>query len=68
MNKYEKMKDSKVAFDPDGDNFNFGYDMALTLKVRVNMIKIIRKEILANNFKFWEHRLENLIVEYGTAE
>jgi hypothetical protein len=43
---YEE-KNSRITFDPDGDNFNFGYEMALTLKVRLNLIKMVRKEILA---------------------
>jgi len=39
---YEKTNE-RVTFDPDKDGFNFGYEMALTFKVRVNMLKIIRK-------------------------
>lgn len=29
---FEKTSTFRVYFDPDGDNFNFGYEMALTLK------------------------------------
>jgi len=45
---YEKKHD-RLVFDPDNDGFNFGYEMALTFKVRFNMFRLIRKEILANN-------------------
>ena len=48
----------RIAYDPDGDNFNFGYDMALTLKVRLTMMKLIRKEILANGCRMWELMLD----------
>lgn len=44
---YEKTHE-RLTFDPDQDGFNFGYEKALTFKVRVNMLKIIRKEILAH--------------------
>ena len=40
------------------NNFNFGYDMALHLKVRVTMIKLIRKEILAHGYRMWDLMLE----------
>ena len=43
----------RLTFDPDQDGFNFGYEKALTFKVRVNLLKIIRKEILSNNERFW---------------
>ena len=51
---YEK-NNERLTFDPDQDGFNFGYEKALTFKVRVNMLKIIRKEILAHSARFWEH-------------
>ena len=51
---FEKSSGQWSRFDPDGDNFDFGYEMALTYKVRLNLIKIIRKEIVAFNFRFWE--------------
>jgi len=43
----------RLTFDPDQDGFNFGYEKALTFKVRVNLMRIIRKEILSNNERFW---------------
>ena len=51
---FEKKSGQWSRFDPDGDNFDFGYEMALTYKVRVNMIKIIRKEIVAFNFRLFD--------------
>ena len=56
---YEKTNE-RLTFDPDSDGFNFGYERALTFKVRVNMLKIIRKEILAHNSRFWDHSQEAL--------
>ena len=56
---YEKTNE-RLTFDPDMDGFNFGYEKALTFKVRVNMLKIIRKEILSNKERFWEHSQEAL--------
>lgn len=47
-------------FDPDSDGFVYGYEKALTFKVRYNMFKIIRKEINANNFRFFDLLLESL--------
>lgn len=51
---YEKTND-RLTFDPDQDGFNFGYEKALTFKVRVNMLKIVRKEVLAHSCRFWDH-------------
>ena len=51
---YEKTHE-RLTFDPDQDGFNFGYEKALTFKVRVNMLKIIRKEVLSNQSRFWDH-------------
>lgn len=59
VSKYEKTN-SRSTFDPDGDNFNFGYEMALTMKVRLNLMKMIRKEIFSSNNKFWDWHLESL--------
>lgn len=56
--KFENDTGQQTRFDPDGDNFDFGYEMALTFKVRVNLLKIVRKEIVSANFKFWEYLLE----------
>lgn len=56
--KFENKFGQMTRFDPDCDNFDFGYEMALIYKVRVNLLKIIRKEIASNNFKFWEFLLE----------
>lgn len=39
--------------------------MALTYKVRVNLLKIIRKEIVANNYKYWEYLLEQVKEKFG---
>ena len=56
---FEKSNE-RLTFDPDQDGFNFGYEKALTFKVRVNMLKIIRKEIISNQFRFWDHSQEAL--------
>ncbi len=42
--------------------------MALTYKVRVNLIKIIRKEIVAYNFRLWEQALEPTKATFNTEE
>ena len=42
--------------------------MALTYKVRVNLIKIIRKEICAFNFRMWEQGFESTKLRFGTEE
>jgi hypothetical protein len=42
--------------------------MALIYKVRVNMIKIIRKEIMANNNRLWDQALEPTKQKFGTEE
>lgn len=47
-------------FDPDCDGFNFGYERALTFKVRTNLFKIVRKEILSNNFKLFDQCVDSL--------
>eukprot|EP00347_Sterkiella_histriomuscorum_P008411 403345196 len=57
--EYEKTC-QRLVYDPDADGFNFGYERALTYKVRMNMFKLIRKEILAGNFRLFEQSLENL--------
>lgn len=51
---FEAKTGHKSRFDPDNDNFDFGYEMALTFKIRLNLIKIIRKEIVAFNFRLWD--------------
>ena len=65
---FEKKSGQWSRFDPDGDNFDFGYEMALTYKVRVNLIKIIRKEICAFNFRLWEQALESTKLRFDTEE
>lgn len=40
--------------------------MALTYKVRINLIKIIRKEIVALNLRLWEQTLETTKAKFGT--
>jgi hypothetical protein len=65
---FEKKSGKWTRFDPDGDGFDFGYEMALTYKIRVNMIKIIRKEICASNFRLWEQCLENTKERLGSEE
>jgi hypothetical protein len=40
--------------------------MALTYKVRVNLIKIIRKEVVAYNFRLWEQALEPTKATFNT--
>ncbi|CDW85165.1 f y-rich n-terminus family protein [Stylonychia lemnae] len=57
--EYEKTC-QRLVYDPDGDGFNFGYERALYFKVRTNMFKLIRKEIMAQNFRLYEQCLENL--------
>ena len=44
---YLEENNQRLCFDPDNDGFNFGYEMALTFKVRFNMFRLIRKEILS---------------------
>ena len=51
---------SRLVFDPDNDGFNFGYERALTFKVRTNMFKIIRKEIISSDFKLFDQCVESL--------
>ena len=51
---------SRLVYDPDGDGFNFGFERALTFKVRTNMFKIIRKEIIAQDYKLFDSCLESL--------
>ena len=58
----------RATFDPDFDGFNFGYEKALLLKVRMNLLKIIRKEILANNCRFWDQAMESLRPLMSTTE
>lgn len=48
----------RLVYDPDNDGFNFGYERALTFKVRTNMFKIIRKEIISSEFKLFDGCLE----------
>lgn len=51
---------NRLVFDPDNDGFNFGYERALTFKVRTNMFKIIRKEIISSDFKLFDQCVETL--------
>ena len=57
--EYEKTC-QRLVYDPDNDGFNFGYERALTFKVRMNMFKMIRKEVISNNFRLFEQCLETL--------
>ena len=58
----------RLAFDPDQDGFNFGYEMALTFKVRINMFRLIRKEILSNHLKFWDDQVDDLALKFNKEE
>ena len=49
-----------MVYDPDTDGFNFGYERALTFKVRINLFKIIRKEIISCEFKLFDANIEQL--------
>jgi hypothetical protein len=65
---FEKQSGQWSRFDPDGDNFDFGYEMALTFKVRINMIKIIRKEVVAHNFRLWDQANEITSAKFSTEK
>lgn len=64
---YEE-KNERLVFDPDQDGFNFGYEMALTFKVRYNMFRLIRKEIVANSWKFWDDNVDDLALKFNKPE
>ena len=42
--------------------------MALTFKVRYNMFRLIRKEILASNCKFWDDNVDDLSLKFNKEE
>ena len=65
---YLEEHSERLCFDPDQDGFNFGYDMALTFKVRFNMFRLIRKEILSQNYKFWEEQVDDLALKFNKPE
>ena len=64
---YEE-SNQRMVFDPDQDGFNFGYEMALNFKVRYNMFRLIRKEILSNGMKFWDDQVDDLALKFSKEE
>ena len=42
--------------------------MALTFKVRINMFRLIRKEILSCNMKFWDDQVDDLALKFNKDE
>jgi hypothetical protein len=57
--EYEKSC-NRLVYDPDSDGFNFGYERALTFRVRTNMFKIIRKEIISSDYKLFDSCVDGL--------
>ena len=51
---HEKESGQRLAYDPDSDGLDLGYEKAVQLRARINMFKIIRKEIASYNFRFFE--------------
>ena len=66
--KHELNVGERLAYDPDKDGFDFGYEHAVPLRIRINMFRLIRKEIVALNFRFWDWAKDELVDEYGTYE
>ena len=58
-NKDEKDK-KNIVFDPDNDEFNFGYEKACTIHKNMNILQFIRKTLLPNNCKQFEVGLDAL--------
>lgn len=59
-NEFELQTGVKTVFDPDGDGFEFGYQEALTLMVRINLFKLLRREVITYNFRFFDWAVEEL--------
>ena len=57
-----------MIYDPDQDGFKFGFELALMIKVRINLFRIVRKEIASYNFRYWEWGLEECLKIYGTEK
>ena len=65
---FEKSAGQRLLYDPDNDGFEFGFELALMIKVRINLFRIIRKEIASFSFRFWEWGLEETEKIYGTPK
>ena len=65
---HEQTCGERMTFDPDKDGFDFGFSQALTFKVRLNLFRLIRREILANNLKFWEEQVDDLSLKFNRPD
>lgn len=65
--EYEAKKGERLAYDPDKDGFDFGYEKAVSLRVRISLFRLIRKEVISFNFRCWDWALDEVNEKYGSS-